>query len=214
MKSNDLYGWVNSPNLSDRDRGTSGGANNLNRDLCHSSEPALFEINLRNGKWEVLVTFGDTYAHDAMYVKAEGVDHLKNINNVPNVYFNKTFEVEVTDEKLFLEFSDRGGSDVNWAVTRVMLKYVEALSLSNDIEETFTLFPNPSSYILNVEVPNSEEFELSVVDVLGRTVYFSDNEMMSLANHISINVDDWSKGIYLVNYRSGNKKITKRLIVD
>lgn len=213
--SNDLYGWVNSPNLSDRDRGTEGGANDLNRDLCHSSEPGTFETNLPNGKWEVLITFGDKYAHDGMYVKAQGVDRLENISNVPNVFFNKTFEVDVTEGKLSLEFSDRGGSDVNWAVTRVVLTHLNALGVeNNDRQDVFSLYPNPTSSVLNIKTTANGDWTLSIVDMLGKTMYTNSKDNSGVGGEITVNVDGWSKGVYFVEFKFGNSKTTDKFIVN
>lgn len=208
--SNELYGWVNSPNLSDRDRGTQSGANDLNRDLCHSSEPALFEVNLRNGRWEVLVTFGDTYAHDVMYVKAEGIDKLENISNVPKVYFNEKFEIDVSDGKLSLEFSDRGGSDVNWAVTRVILTYVEASSVAeNDAGEAFSFYPNPTNAVIHIKRKTKQGVLMKIYDAMGKTMYMNEHFKGDV-----ISVNGWSRGVYLLVCKYGDNEYSKKIIVN
>lgn len=211
--SNSLYGWIDSTNLSDRDRGIGGGANNLNRDLCQSSEPEIFETKLRNGKWRVLITFGDTFTHDNMYVKAEGVDMLENINNTPNVYFNEIFEVDVTDGKLSLEFSDRGGSDANWAATRIILTNLELLSVDdNSLKDVFSIYPNPTNSILNIKIKDNMNGSLSIVDALGNMIY--SKAELEIGGEVAINVNNWSQGVYFAIFKRDNNKIVKKIIVN
>jgi len=70
----------------------------------------------------VLITFGDkNYPHDNMGVKAEGISKLTGVSTSTGQFLNQSFETEVRDGKLSLEFFDEGGSDPNWVVTRVRL---------------------------------------------------------------------------------------------
>ncbi|TGV01687.1 T9SS type A sorting domain-containing protein [Flavivirga rizhaonensis] len=213
--SNSLYGWTDTTNIGDRDRGSDSGTNNLNRDLCLSSQPGTFETKLRNGKWRVLITFGDrSYSHDNIFVKAEGVDRLENINSTAGAYFNEIFEVDVTDGKLSLEFSDRGGSDAYWTATRIILTYVGALSVGdNNFKNVFSIYPNPANSILNIKIKDNIGGALSIVDVLGNIVY-AKKELEMVGGKTAIDVDDWSKGIYFVIFKTDNNKIIKKVIVD
>ncbi|NMH89458.1 T9SS type A sorting domain-containing protein [Flavivirga algicola] len=213
--SNSLYGWTDTSVVGDRDRGSASGTNDLNRDLCQSSQPATFETKLRNGRWKVLITFGDrSYPHDNIFVKAEGVDMLENINTTPGVYFNEIFEVDVADGKLSLEFSDRGGSDANWVATRIILTYVETGALSvddNDLEDVFSVYPNPTNSILNIKIKNQMNGALSIVDVLGNLVY---SEEKPEVEEVVVDVSNWSQGVYFVTFKIDNNKIVKKIIVD
>ncbi len=214
--SNSLYGWTDITSVGDRDRGSASGTNDLNRDLCQSSQPATFETKLRNGTWRVLITFGDrSYPHDNIFVKAEGVDRLENINTTPGEYFNEIFEVDVNDGKLSLEFSDRGGSDSNWVATRIILTHIQTLALNvedNNLENVFSIYPNPSSSILNVKIKDNMNGSLSIVDVLGNIIY--SEEELKVGGDLAINVSNWSKGIYFVTFKRDNNKIIKKIIVD
>ncbi len=214
--SNSLYGWTDITKVGDRDRGSASGTNDLNRDLCQSSQSATFETKLRNGTWRVLITFGDrSYPHDNIFVKAEGVDRLGNINTTPGEYFNEIFEVDVNDGKLSLEFSDRGGSDANWVATRIILTHVETLALDvsdNKLENVFSIYPNPSNAILNVKIKDNKNGSLSIVDVLGNVIY--SEEELKVRGDLAINVSNWSKGVYFVTFKRDNNKIIKKIIVD
>jgi len=113
-------------------------ANDINRDFIYSNSNKVFEARVDNGNWEVLITFGDKgYAHDNMSVKAEGVSKLTRVSTKAREFVNKSFEVEVKDGKISLEFLDEGGSDPNWVVTRVRLTEVSSTSPTTEEEDTF-----------------------------------------------------------------------------
>ncbi|TNJ43112.1 T9SS type A sorting domain-containing protein [Tamlana fucoidanivorans] len=212
--SNSLYGWTDTSVVVDRDRGSDSGTNNLNRDLCMSSEPATFETKVQNGNWEVLITFGDrSYAHDEIFVKAEGVDKLEHISTTPAVYFNRKFEVEVMDGKLSLEFSDRGGSDSNWVATRIILRYLGALSVEeNSLEKVFSMYPNPVKSILNMEVKDRLNGDITIVNVLGSVMY---SKAKAFANgKVKVDLDSWASGVYFLTFKRDNRKVVKRIIID
>ncbi|MEM7510029.1 MAG: hypothetical protein AAF388_03790, partial [Bacteroidota bacterium] len=116
-----LYGWLNTSVINHADRGDAAG-NELNRDVIYASESGVFEATVVNGDWDVIVTLGDAIAsHDDMQVKAEGVVVIPDLDAPAGQFFNETFTTTVTDGKLTLEFSDQGGFDPNWAVSRVVL---------------------------------------------------------------------------------------------
>jgi len=117
------FGWTNTDNLNAADRSEFIGLTALTQDLVYCAEPKTFEVNLPNGKYKVLLTFGDArYSHDNITVKAQGETRLSNINTQKGDNFiDEEFEVEVTDSKLSLEFSDGGGTDPDWVVNRLVI---------------------------------------------------------------------------------------------
>ncbi|GAA3588586.1 hypothetical protein GCM10022396_02290 [Flavivirga amylovorans] len=223
------YGWTNASNLDSRDRGTSGGVNNLNRDFVFSSQPRTFEADVLNGEYNVLITFGDaTNSHDDIIVKAEGITKLTNIDTTPgNTFFNRNFDVTVNDGKLSIEFSDGGGTDINWVATRIIItpkpstskvadtKAINAESIveENTIdEEGFKLYPNPAGHVFNVEVPLSTDLKtnasLVFYDLVGNVVL-----SQSLTNHnTQVVLDNLSSGVYVVVLSTNNKVIRTRLV--
>ncbi|WP_010521464.1 Ig-like domain-containing protein [Aquimarina agarivorans] len=131
--NNPNYRWTNRSGLGSRDRGGASNVNALNRDFVQSSQNRTFEINVRNGVWEVLLTFGDRdFAHDDIVVKAEGRTRVNNFDATKGRFENRRFDVEVKDGKLTLEFSDNGGNDPNWIVNRLRIKRLRDLPNSNN----------------------------------------------------------------------------------
>jgi len=104
------------------DRG-SGGVNDINRDLVYSSQSRVLRHKIANGTWNVKLNMGDkNFAHDTMRVRAEGTQVVRNnINSSVGSFPEVNFDVTVSDGQLNLEFSDQGGSDPNWVLTRLTL---------------------------------------------------------------------------------------------
>jgi len=151
------YGWTNTDGLMAVDRGTAGGANTINRDLVYSSLAKTFAVSVPNGTYKVLITFGDaTVNHDKMLVKAEGQTMLSDINTTAGEFFNKTFEVDVQDNELSLEFSDAGGAEPNWAITRLKVDLIKLAPAPRAPEVRFVSpqsgdeFPYPSDISVTV----------------------------------------------------------------
>jgi hypothetical protein len=111
-----------SASVDSRDRGAGGGVNDINRDFVFSNKPITLRHKIANGTWGVILNMGDkTNPHDLMAVKAEGILQKNNINNAAGEFPYVTFDVTVNDGQLDIEFSDAGGSDANWVVTRMTL---------------------------------------------------------------------------------------------
>lgn len=109
-----------------RDRGLASGVNNINRDFVYGAGPALLSHKIANGTWEITLNLGDRlHAHDQMLVKAEGATLSAVIDSAPGEYPYCVGEVVVTDGELSLAFTDRGGVDPNWVVTRLSLRKVK-----------------------------------------------------------------------------------------
>lgn len=145
---NSDFGWTDTARLNATDRGGSSSVDALNRDFVWSSQARTFEVNVSNGEWEVLLTFGDrNFAHDNMAVKAEGMFKVTNFSTNAGQFLNQKFEVEIRDGKVSLEFSDQGGRDVNWVITRLRLKKLRDAANTIAIGSEISLKGNNGNYV-------------------------------------------------------------------
>ncbi len=105
-----------------RDRGARNGVNDVNRDFVFNDKPITLRHKIANGIWTVTLNMGDNdNPHDQMVVRAEGELKRNLITNNAGEFPYVVFDVSVTDGELDLEFSDAGGADPNWVVTRMSL---------------------------------------------------------------------------------------------
>ncbi|OEK09750.1 hypothetical protein A8C32_09545 [Flavivirga aquatica] len=123
-------------NISATDRGRAGGINEINQDFIHSNETATLRHKIKNGIWKIVINLGDKdIARDMMDVEIEGVLYANNVNSAAQefIYVNAD-RVEVRDGILDIKFSDNGGVDPDWAVTRLSIEYIEALADDDDAD--------------------------------------------------------------------------------
>jgi hypothetical protein len=209
------YGWTNTIGLDSRDRGIATGANDINRDFVFSAVAKTFEAKVTNGNWRVILTFGDVAnAHDNIQVKAEGQVKLRGINTLVDKFNTQNFTVVVADGKLSLEFSDQGGIDKNWVVTRIWLSKEASASASRNTQEQsvnvtddFKIFPSPAKDVLYIEGLSNNDGEINVMDIATGRILIRNNNFSD--ENRTIDISKLATGVYILKTDSG--KITRFL---
>ena len=114
--------------------------------------------------------------------------------------------ISVTDENI-----DNWRGEVIAATLRVD-NITASTTLSRQdlkLNNSFSIYPNPSSRNLNLSITNLENnTQVSVYNILGAKVY--SNTLNSAK--FSINTSQWQKGVYLVRISSDNGTTTKRFV--
>ena len=77
------------------------------------------------------------------------------------------------------------------------------------------MYPNPASESVNVtfSAENAENGVVSVMNLMGQTVYTSNVEVNEGYNMINIPVKQFSEGVYMVTLRTNTGISTQKLIV-
>lgn len=79
-----------------------------------------------------------------------------------------------------------------------------------EYEFSFSIYPNPSSDILNLKLPSdSSNILVEVFDVTGKYIYKS-----KAIKPTSINIVNWKTGLYFVKVSADNYKVTKRFVKE
>ncbi len=82
----------------------------------------------------------------------------------------------------------------------------ESLSIVDNLQSLVSIYPNPSSDILNVKVPSSVQInEVALFDLLGR------NTGAVYANG-SVDISSLSKGVYMLTINTTGGSITKKVV--
>ena len=89
-------------------------------------------------------------------------------------------------------------------------------SIDDTILQDFKLFPNPAKDVLNLHfrMNDSNDVEILLYDLQGRTVRRVLYNNQSQKFEQSISTKDVASGIYLIKVNSGNKSMTKKLIIE
>jgi len=89
---------------------------------------------------------------------------------------------------------------------------VDEVGIESDISEyTITIYPNPTSQIINIEIPDDFrgiKSNVEIFDVTGNKVY---NQSFRLFD-IQIDISDLKCGVYLFVFFSAGKRVTKYFI--
>ena len=82
------------------------------------------------------------------------------------------------------------------------------LSIEDEIfDKQLNVYPNPIKNNLHITSSLSEQVDIKIYTILGEILLEE-----KITNTTTINTESFKTGIYLVEFTSGNKKITKKLI--
>ena len=107
-------------------------------------------------------------------------------------------------------------SNQNCSDTAVLLVVIGTAEIET-IEgvDGLKLYPNPTNEIINIsfESTRSQEIKFSIIDLYGRNIW-SKKVLVSPGNYVeSIDLDNYSKGIYYICIQSEKGKLTRKLII-
>ncbi|WP_055443940.1 T9SS type A sorting domain-containing protein [Lacinutrix himadriensis] len=116
-----------------------------------------------------------------------------------------------------LTFVDNAGGDsgalASWSLE---VCSESTLSVAEQVEvEDFVIYPNPNRGTFNIKMNTvlEEDINLSVYDVRGRLVY--DNRFVNSSNfNETVTLNNVQSGLYLVEIKTGNKAIIKKIIIE
>ena len=87
------------------------------------------------------------------------------------------------------------------------------INIENNIE--FSVYPNPAKNLVTLQINSqvNEEVQITIEDILGKTLFSKDTKMYSGLNTQKIHINELKSGIYFINTTYGGTKKSKKLIV-
>jgi Zn-dependent metalloprotease len=84
-----------------------------------------------------------------------------------------------------------------------------------DADAYFAIFPNPATDDLFVDFSSKkpQEYTLTLLDVIGKTIYSSSNMAVSGTNHNKISLYNVKPGVYFINLVSSSLNRTEKVVV-
>jgi hypothetical protein len=129
--------------------------------------------------------------------------------------FNYTIPASSNQDNMYIVVVLIDG--VDGSIVNAMQRSVnDALSTNNfELASAVKIHPNPANDRFNVSFEASNaNYNITVTDMLGRTVLTENHKDLSGNQNIEISTDQFSTGQYIVTIATGNASYSKRLVVN
>lgn len=95
---------------------------------------------------------------------------------------------------------------------RKLFKYGTSTGIqsTNLTQNNITVYPNPTNGIINISNQNNQAVSLTIYNLMGKLVY----QNKSIVNDVKIDLKEYSKGLYFLNFDTGHEIITKKIIIE
>ena len=143
---------------------------------------------------------------DTIFITSEKADYNK-LNLKTKFYINVNIRYEeniVTSDNFYIDYAN--------------LCTAETLISSGDIElaKNLNIYPNPTKGIFNISFVADEvnSFELTIIDAFGKLIEMENKEMFVGEYTKQVDLSEYPRGIYMVQIKTNNSFITKRVVVQ
>ncbi len=100
-----------------------------------------------------------------------------------------------------------------WSDSLVLQTYMCLGTEENPDQNTFRVYPNPTSSTLIIDIKDIKNAQNSKIEIYN-TMRYKVFGIKATGNITSINVGDWAKGIYFVRVNIGNFVYSRKVVVD
>lgn len=107
------------------------------------------------------------------------------------------------------------GYDASMAILPEMQCAVTGINKNSVLDANVSLHPNPSNGLVNIiaTLPNSQNLEIAVHNSLGQLISNTKHSGVT-SNMFTMDLTNYSNGVYFVTISNGEEKIVKRLILN
>ena len=86
--------------------------------------------------------------------------------------------------------------------------YLDNTSINETESNDISIYPNPSKGIFNIVNSSTNDFDVKVFDLMGKSIFSS-----NLKNEMVLDLTNHSKGSYIINFTNGNETIIKTVSI-
>jgi PKD repeat protein len=108
---------------------------------------------------------------------------------------------------------DGWGISTSFAILPTLCPVTTGLNTNTELTEKINLFPNPAGHQLFLYAENSHSKGIiKMIDILGKTLL--QQEVEDIGTMTEINTAEFNSGTYFITVTTGNKTISKKLIIS
>lgn len=123
-----------------------------------------------------------------------------------------TTTMRVTTKYSVVPTSCENGADAE--VEDYTLNVQVPLGVNESVFDTFMLSPNPANETVNLIISTNDNIRVLLFDIRGRKILDNSYENTSTVFNKEINLGKLSSGVYIFNIESGDKKATKKIVIE
>jgi hypothetical protein len=167
-----------------------------------------------------------TYTYQTTFVSA--ISSITTVGNIQLLQLSKTglFAQKVIINPGFHAMPGAGGyvkiqaHECNGSGTNLSINNTDVSAVATKQTQTITnsllVYPNPSTGIFTVKYNNKGKFAASITirNIMGQIVYRTSSKDYFNSLQENINITGKTKGIYMVEILSGDKKITSKILIQ
>ncbi|WP_107040230.1 T9SS type A sorting domain-containing protein [Brumimicrobium mesophilum] len=143
------------------------------------------------------VVNGDTYDWDF----GDGNTVANGSSSMTHIYTNKgTFNVSV------MISNDCGDTTISQSVDISVILNV----MDEENQETVKVYPNPSNEYVTIDLGNTNQANIKILDLNGKVVY----DLGVVNSSAKLDVSGWSKGVYFAHVNNANKNEVLKIVVE
>ncbi|MBL7893379.1 MAG: T9SS type A sorting domain-containing protein, partial [Bacteroidia bacterium] len=125
-------------------------------------------------------------------------------NSMPDLPVQKYHTLFISDSQVRAVSNDGSDVPINFGIDSVVIEMPDVIGIAkHNTSGGITLFPNPASDIINVELNNISVKEMRLINILGETVWQSNN---LIDNKITIDTEPFPSGLYYLSIISVQEK--------
>ncbi|RLD62009.1 MAG: hypothetical protein DRJ05_01325 [Bacteroidetes bacterium] len=135
----------------------------------------------------------------------------------PSSDFQVVFTLDLASEYYWRVRAILDGDTTNWSDTwSFFTPFPEGIEDNILNYENVNIYPNPSNGILNVELedPDKSIIRVSVMDLLGQTVFENEFGFGNGIKNQKIDLTDLENGLYIIKLENGNRVYNQKFILD
>ena len=180
------------------------------------SNSGVYTAEARNVSIDITSDQGFTYVNQIGNIGSDWKNFDRN-TNMWELEDSLIYFVLAKDSNIYkIVFTDFGGAATgNIYFTKTKLSAVTGIE-KYDVIQNFVTYPNPAYNELNVlfSLEESEDLNLIITDLAGKTVKEELLNSRQGLNNVSINLSDYANGYYLINLSNEQFSSTSRFVVS